>query len=143
MIYRPLAAHDLETIYALGKEHFASTQEFSWDWSLEELQDYLTPAGIGIIAAEQEDILGFTLAKTSYSSQRPDVAWLTYILVKEDQQGKGIAGTLLQKIEQTLKDLGKKHLITDVYAENTSSLAFFGKQDFDKKETWHILSKPL
>ncbi|MDO8556113.1 MAG: GNAT family N-acetyltransferase [Nanoarchaeota archaeon] len=141
--YRKINKKDASAIYILVKKDFASKKEYSWDWSTNEINSYLKPTELGIVAIEKNEIIGFILVKEDYASQRPHIAWLTYILIDEKHQGQGIASTLITKAEKTLKTIGKTEILTDIYATNKHSLSFFNHHKFTKKETWYSLSKKL
>ena len=96
-----------------------------------------------MVCVDRDSIVGFVLVETNYSSQKPNVAWLTYILVDENYRHKNIASTLLDLMFEKLKHLGKTDIITDVYAYNKTSIDFFDSDKFHVKEKRITLSKKI
>ncbi len=139
MRYCLLKRGDIKQIYLLGKKDFGSSSEYSWDWSINELKKYLKKSfGFGIICLEKDKIVGFILIQKNYSSQKPNVSWLTYIFVKKEYRRKKIGSYLIKLACSRLKKIKKTDLITDIYLDNKSSLSFFKSECFKKKENWVI-----
>lgn len=142
--YRELLECDVEGIFWLGKEHFGSPSEYSWNWSTSKIREYLNQDfGTGIVCADKREVLGFVLAQNRYSEQKPDVAWLQYIMTHPNHQSRGIGKTLFEKMITELKRKGAKEILADVYENNTESLHFFENQSFDIKERWFILARKI
>jgi len=96
-----------------------------------------------MVCVDGDFIVGFVLVETDYSSQKPNVARLTYILVDEHHRHRNIASELLDLMFEKLKYLGKTDIITDVYAYNKTSLDFFDSDKFHVKEKRITLSKKI
>ena len=97
MEYRPLKKQDVAEVFYLGKQDFASKLEYSWDWCVAKIKQYLDKSfGFGIVCVEENSVIGFVLIENNYSSQKPDVAWLTYIFVDEKYRSKSIGRHLLE-----------------------------------------------
>lgn len=144
MRYRLMKKDDIEGVFSLGKPYFALKSEYSWDRSIEKIEQYLKKSfGIWMVCVDGNSIIGFVLVETDYSSQKPNVAWLTYIFVDEKYRHKNIASTLLDLMFEKLKHLGKTDIITDVYAHNKTSLDFFDSDKFHVKEKRITLSKKI
>ncbi len=144
MKYRLLQEKDIKKIYLLGKKDFASSSEYSWDWSIHEIKQYLKRSfGFGFVCLDRNKIIGFVLVKRNYSSQRPKVAWLTYIFIEKKYRRNKIGSCLIKLSFIHLKKLRKKDLITDIYKKNKESLSFFKSECFTKKEDWVIEDKKL
>ncbi len=142
--YRNIQHEDVSVIFEMGKEHFGSPAQYSWDWSVRKVEEYTdTSFGSGVVCTDKEKLIGFALAQNRYSEQRPNVAWLTYVVVNPAYKGKGIGKTLTTKLTDLLKSKGVTEIITDIYENNTDSLAFFEKQGFDVKERWFILARKI
>lgn len=143
LVYRKVEGKDLKAIFELGKSHFGSPSQFSWDWSIQKLEGYLDSSfGTGIVCLDKE-LIGFALAQNKYSDQKPRVAWLTYGMADKKQEGKGIGSELYKMIIAALKEVGATEIIADVYEDNAESLEFFEKKGFVIKEKWFILSRKL
>ena len=135
---------DSKSIFELGKEHFGSPAQYSWDWNVQKVEEYANREyGSGIVCLNQKIIVGFCLAQNRYSEQRPDVAWLTYIIINSEFKGRGIGRELSERVTASLKQRGVREVITDVYEDNAESLGFFAKQGFEIKERWFILAKKI
>ena len=144
MKYRYIKKSDIISIFLLGKPHFGLKTEYSWDWSKEKIKQYLNKSfGFGIICTDKNSIIGFALVQNNYSSQKPNVAWITYVFVAKRYEHKNIGSNLLKLVFSKLKDIGKTDLITDIYVKNKSSLDFFQSNKFRVKEKWFILSRKL
>ncbi len=142
--YRPMQKEDIDYIYKLGKENFGSETQYSWDWSISKIKEYITSSfGTAFVCVHEDKIVGFALAQNKYSEQKKGLAWFTYIMVINDFQSKGIAKKLLSMVESSLKEKGVKEIITDIYEDNKNSLNFFEKQGFEIKEKWFILAKKI
>lgn len=143
-IYRPVESRDVTSIFELGKAHFGSPTQYSWDWSTDKIETFVDPSfGTGIVCTKNNGLVGFALAQNKYSEQKPGVAWFTYIAVDPQYQNKGIGKTLSERLLQELRKKGVTEVITDIYEDNTTSLEFFGKRGFDIKERWFILARKI
>lgn len=135
---------DARKIFLLGKQYFGSKSDYSWDWSISSIQQYLKKSfGLGIVCVEKRSIIGFVLVQKNYSSQNPNVSLLTYIFVDKECRKQGIASKLLDFTILKLSKSGKTVLITDIYSKNKLSLKFFKKLNFQIKEKWLSLSRQL
>jgi predicted N-acetyltransferase YhbS len=144
MKYRLMRAKDVKSVFLLGEKDFGSKSEYSWDWSIKKIRKYLKrPFGFGIVCLDKDNVVGFVLAENNYSSQKPNVAWLTYIFVDENHRHMKVGSSLLSLVSEKLSSIGKTELITDIYLDNSQSIAFFGSSEFRIKERWAILSKKL
>lgn len=144
MKYRFIKKTDIDSIFLLGKSYFGLETEYSWDWSKEKIKQYLNKSfGFGLACLNRNSIIGFALIQKKYSSQKPAVAWLNYILIAKEYQQKNIGSNLLKLAISKLKDAGKTELIVDVYLKNKPSLNFFQSNKFRVKEKWLSLSRKL
>jgi predicted N-acetyltransferase YhbS len=144
MKYRSLKESDIKKIFLIGKKEFGSRSEYSWDWTIGKLKDYLRSSfGFGIVCTEKNSIIGFALVQKDYSTQKPYTAWLNYLFVDEKYREKNIGSALLDLAIARLRKLGKKDVATDVYADNRQSLYFFNSNKFRIREKWYILSRKL
>ena len=135
---------DVKTFFLLGKKAFGLPSQYSWDWSISKIKQYLQSSfGFGIVCFDQNTIIGFVLAQKKYSSQKPQVAWINYVFVEKKYRKKCIGSILLQQALTTLKKLGKTDIIADAYTNNKRSLQFFKANKFRIKEKWVILSRKL
>ena len=142
-LYRKLEKNDLKTIFEMGKDQFGLPSQFSWDWSLAKLDEYLdNKFGTGIVCFGDE-LVGFALAQNKYSEQKPDVAWLTYIMVSSKYLSLGIGKELYNKLVVALKGIGANEITIDVYEDNVGFLEFFKKRGFNIKEKWLTLSTKI
>jgi len=139
-----MKSSDIKKVFSVGKSEFGKVSEYSWDWSISKIRQFLRPSfGVAIVCSEGKEILGFALAEKKYSSQKPAVAWLNYVFVKSGARHRHIGSKLVEEIILRLKKGGKKDLITDVYANNKSSLKFFKSNNFVISEKWFILSRKI
>lgn len=144
LTYRPINELDINDIFHLGLSHFGSSNQYSWDWSAAKIRHYLDEEfGTGLVCTRGNLLAGFALAQNKYSEQRPDVAWLTYIMINPDFKQRGVGKELFNRISAKLKESGVREIITDVYEDNRKSLEFFDKQGFAIRERWFILAKPI
>ena len=144
MKYRLIENNDFSSIFLLGKPDFGLKTEYSWDWSVQKIKQYLKKSfGFGLVCLNKESIIGFALVQKNYSSQKPNVAWINYIFVTKEYRRKNIGSNLLKLVFSKLKEMGKTDLITDVYLKNKFSLDFFQSNKFRIKEKWLILSRKL
>lgn len=144
LTYRKIQREDIKPIFGLGRKHFGSPQQYSWDWSKAKIESYLDETfGSGVICTSGKKLVGFALAQNKYSEQKPNVAWFTYVMVDPEHQGRGIGKDLTAKVTEALKAKGVTEVITDVYENNAESLKFFEKQGFDIKERWFILARQI
>lgn len=142
--FRKMRASDVGKVFRFGKKYFGLPSEYSWDWSRKVISEYLKPSfGTGIIAADSGKIAGFALAQRKYSSQRPRVAWLTYIFVRPEYRHHELGMHLVEKMVEKLSHSGAKDVITDVYTKNTESIRFFVANGFKVKEKWFIMSRKI
>jgi len=142
--YRKIERADVEKIFRLGESEFAHPTQYSWDWSIPKVESYLDEeSGSGIVCTGREELVGFVLAENNYSRQRPNVAWLTYLMVHPNYERNGIGQTLLEKIKDVLKSKGITEVITDIFEDNELSLRFFHKQGFSVKKKWFILARDI
>lgn len=144
MRYRLLRERDVDTVYRLGKPDFGSQTEFSWDWSRESIREYLKHShGFGIICVEGERIIGFVLIQKDYSSQKPNVSWVTYVYVIPQLRRHDIGSMLLERAVARLRKMGKRDLIADIYADNRGSIRFFTARKFKVQERWLLLRRSI
>ncbi len=144
MHYRLIKENDIKPIFLLGKSYFALKSEYSWDRSVNSIRKYLKKSfGLGMVCCDKTGIVGFVLVEKNYSSQKPNVARLTYIFVDKKYRHQHIASVLLDSASEKLKRLGKTDMITDVYTKNTTSLDFFESNEFQIKEKRVILSRKI
>ena len=135
---------DIDKIFLLGRPYFALSSEYSWDWSKEKIRQYLKKkVGFGTVCSEKNSLTGFALVETDYSSQKPDVAWLTYIMIDRKYRNKSVGTELLNEVLKKLKKLGKKELITDIYVKNKASIDFFNDNRFKVEERWLSMSRKV
>ena len=136
MKYRSLKESDIKKIFLIGKKEFGSRSEYSWDWTIGKLKDYLRSSfGFGIVCTEKNSIIGFALVQKDYSTQKPYTAWLNYLFVDEKYRGKGISRQLFQGV----LDFAKKHKVKmlQVIVDERNAHAIevykkFGFEDYDK-----------
>jgi ribosomal protein S18 acetylase RimI-like enzyme len=144
MEFRRMAEADLNDIFSLGQKDFGSASTYTWDWSLGGLKSYLDESfGFGVVCVENGSIVGFALVHSSYSSQRPQTAWLPYIFVKEEHRRRGIAKGMMDLVSSELKKMGKEDIHTDMYSNNDKSLSFFGGLGFSPAEEWKTMKRRL
>jgi ribosomal protein S18 acetylase RimI-like enzyme len=114
------------------------------DWSIQKIKSYLKKSfGLGIVCLDKDSIIGFVLVEKNYSSQKPNVAWLTYIMIDKKHRHNNIASDMITLAISHLKSANKTDLITDVYMDNTASIDFFKKNNFKIKEKWVIMSRKI
>ncbi len=133
---------DIKEVYSLGKKDFAKKDEYSWDWTIKEIKQYLKKSfGLGIICLDKNKIIGFLLLQRHYSHQKPKTSWLTYIFVEKNYRRKKIGSNLFNLSLLKLKQFAKKEMITDIYTKNKKSMVFFKSLGFNKNEEWVIERK--
>lgn len=144
LTYRNVQRKDVPAMFKLGKTHFGSPKQYSWDWSEKKVKAYTNSSfGSGIVCNDEDRLVGFALAQNKYSEQKPDVAWLTYVIVSPEYKGKGIGKTLTTKLTEILKKKGTRNIVTDIYEDNVESLEFFKRQGYAIKERWFILARKI
>ncbi len=144
MEYRLLRTADAERVYALGKKDFGSRSEYSWDWSVAKVRQYAKRAfGFGYVCLERSRIVGFALVENHYASQRPNVAWFTYVFVGPAHRKSGIGAELVRLTVSRLRRLGKTGVMTDVFQANSASLRFFKENGFRLSERWVMMDRRI
>ncbi len=144
MRYRLLRKADVRAVHELGRKDFGAQTEFSWDWSLDSIGHYCKRSfGLGIVCVEKDAIVGFILAQKDYSSQKPNVSWVTYVYVVPEWRRHNVGSSLLDRAGERLRRMGKTDLIADIYAENEGSIKFFTRRGFRVAERWLLLHRKL
>jgi RimJ/RimL family protein N-acetyltransferase len=73
---------------------------------------------------------------------RGDWAYLEWIAVAPDMQGRGIAGRLVELCCTTLFARGARRIVTDVESTNTASAAMMSRHGFEPATTITLLVRP-
>jgi len=144
MRFRLLRKGDVSAVYRLGRHIFGNQADYSWDWSRPSIRRYLRRSyGFGLVCVDERRIIGFLLVEKNYSSQKPEVSWVTYVYVVPEYRRQDVGSQLLDRASARLRTFGKKELIADVYADNSGSIAFFTKRKFVIQERWLLLRRRL
>jgi ribosomal protein S18 acetylase RimI-like enzyme len=132
----------LREVLLLGEEVFDTDAKPYTSWSLTSIAEHLdNPDGSCWVAVDSDRVVGFVLGSMEFE-QRGDWAYLEWIGVAPDMQGRGIAGRLVEVCSKTLFDRGAKRIVTDVESSNTASATMMSNHGFSPATTVTLFVRP-
>ena len=84
-------------------------------------------------------VLGIALVYMRYSTWKGEVLHLEDLIVSEKARGKGIGGSLLQKVIAFGNDLGVKRIGWEVLDWNTPAIEFYEHIGANVMRDWHVV----
>lgn len=131
----PMDLDHVRQVRDLGREVFDTTKKPYTSWSLTTIAEHLdTDQGACWVALSGDRVVGFVLGSMTFEL-RDDWAYLEWIAVAPDQQGKGIAGRLVVHCCDALFAAGASRVVTDVESSNTASANLMQRNGFEPAVT--------
>jgi ribosomal protein S18 acetylase RimI-like enzyme len=131
VVIAPMDLDHVRQVRDLGRQVFDTTKKPYTSWSLTTIAEHLdTDQGACWVALDKERVVGFVLGSMTFEL-RDDWAYLEWIAVAPDQQGKGIARRLVDKCCTALFDEGASRVVTDVEQSNTASATLMQRSGFE------------
>ncbi|WP_295811828.1 GNAT family N-acetyltransferase [uncultured Nitratireductor sp.] len=120
---RPIAQADLDALVAIENAAFSGDR-----LSRRSLQRLIrSVAAIACVAEENGKILGYALALTRRTS---GIARLYSIAVTPGETGKGVAGLLMCRIEEAVRERGLRAMRLEVRADNQAAIRLYEKTGY-------------
>lgn len=149
MTYRLYAANDFPQLYAIEEICFQPPHRFSRAY----MRHLVRAANAAIwIAEEDGQMAGFAIAEWSVDSVKSE-AYIQTIEVAPALRGRGIAGELLRRIEDSAHSAGAQTIWLHVDAENQAAIHLYqangylceGREDgyYGRGRAALIYAKPL
>ncbi|MFC9994137.1 GNAT family N-acetyltransferase [Nocardia sp. NPDC127526] len=131
----PMGLGHLRQVIDLGYEVFDTSAKPYTSWSLTSVAEHLDSAGRSCwVAVDSDRVVGFVLASMEFEL-RDDWAYLEWIAVAPDMQGRGVAGKLMTACCDTLFKHGARRIVTDVELHNSASAGMMRKNGFTEGTT--------
>ncbi|HCT79917.1 MAG TPA: GNAT family N-acetyltransferase [Micromonosporaceae bacterium] len=138
----PLGFEHLRQVLDLGYRVFDVTAKPYTSWSLTAVAEHLDTRDSSCwVALEDEKVVGFVLGSMEFEL-RDDWAYLEWIGVDPDHQGKGIARRLVDICCEKLFEAGASRVVTDVESSNTASATLMGRSGFAPAVTVTLFVRP-
>ncbi|KZM72429.1 GNAT family N-acetyltransferase [Nocardia terpenica] len=138
----PMGLGHLREVLDLGHESFDTNTKPYTSWSLTSVVEHLdNPDGSCWVALDSDRVVGFVLGSLEFEL-RDDWAYLEWIAVAPDMQGRGIAGRLVEICCQTMFARGARRIVTDVEAGNTASATMMTRHGFVDATTVTLFVRP-
>jgi ribosomal protein S18 acetylase RimI-like enzyme len=135
VVITPMDLDHVRQVRDLGREVFDITKKPYTSWSLTTIAEHLdTDQGACWVALAGDRVVGFVLGSMTFEL-RDDWAYLEWIAVAPDQQGKGIARQLVDKCCEALFAEGASRVVTDVEQTNTASATLMKRSGFEPAVT--------
>ena len=151
--YRASVASDEVKIAPMGLEHLRQVRDLGrrvydvsvkpyTSWSLTSIAEHLdTDEGACWVALVDDRVVGFVLGSMTFEL-RDDWAYLEWIAVAPDQQGKGIARRLVDMCCNALFAAGATRVVTDVESTNRASATLMERSGFTPAATVTLFTRP-
>jgi ribosomal protein S18 acetylase RimI-like enzyme len=131
----PMGLEHLRQVRDLGRQVFDVTVKPYTSWSLTSIAEHLdTAEGACWVALVDDRVVGFVLGSMTFEL-RDDWAYLEWIAVAPDQQGKGIARRLVEMCCNALFAAGATRVVTDVEDSNHASASLMESSGFTPATT--------
>ncbi|MCU1647545.1 MAG: family N-acetyltransferase [Nocardia sp.] len=138
----PMGLGHLRQVLDLGYEVFDTSTKPYTSWSLTSVAEHLDSAGRSCwVAVDSDRVVGFVLGSMEFEL-RDDWAYLEWIAVAPDRQGRGIAGRLMSACCDTLFESGARRIVTDVEIHNTASASLMKRNGFAEGTTVTLFVRP-
>lgn len=138
----PMGLGHLRQVLDLGHEVFDVTVKPYTSWSLTAVAEHLdTDDGACWVALDSDRVVGFVLGSMEFEF-REDWAYLEWIAVAPDMQGRGIARQLVEKCCEALFARGARRVVTDVESSNTASATLMSRNGFSPVTTVALFVRP-
>ncbi|WP_067712902.1 GNAT family N-acetyltransferase [Nocardia yamanashiensis] len=138
----PMGLGHLRQVIDLGYQVFDTSAKPYTSWSLTSVAEHLDSAGKSCwVAVDSDRVVGFVLASMEFEL-RDDWAYLEWIAVDPEMQGRGIAGRLMTVCCDTLFRHGARRIVTDVELHNTASAGMMRKNGFTEGTTVTLFVRP-
>ncbi|WP_290856997.1 GNAT family N-acetyltransferase [Hamadaea sp.] len=126
----PMGLEHLRQVRDLGRQVYDVTVKPYTSWSLTSIAEHLdTAEGACWVALVDDRVVGFVLGSMTFEL-RDDWAYLEWIAVAPDQQGRGIARRLVEICCNALFAAGANRVVTDVEDSNHASAALMESSGF-------------
>ncbi|MEC3953278.1 GNAT family N-acetyltransferase [Nocardia sp. CDC153] len=131
----PMGLGHLRQVIDLGYQVFDTHAKPYTSWSLTSVAEHLDSAGKSCwVAVDSDRVVGFVLASMEFEL-REDWAYLEWIAVSPDMQGRGVAGKLMTACCDLLFKHGARRIVTDVELHNSASAGMMRKNGFTEGTT--------
>ncbi|WP_067564673.1 GNAT family N-acetyltransferase [Nocardia acidivorans] len=138
----PMGLGHLRQVLDLGYEVFDTSTKPYTSWSLTSVAEHMdSPSRSCWVAVDSDRVVGFVLGSMEFEL-RDDWAYLEWIAVAPDTQGRGIAGRLMSACCDTLFQAGARRIVTDVEIHNTASAALMKRNGFSEGTTVTLFVRP-
>jgi len=138
----PLGFEHLRQVLDLGYRVFDVTAKPYTSWSLTTVAEHLDTRDSSCwVALEGDTVVGFVLGSMEFEL-REDWAYLEWIAVDPDHQGKGIARRLVDTCCESLFAAGASRVVTDVEGSNTASATLMQRSGFAPAVTVTLFVRP-
>lgn len=138
----PMGLGHLRAVLDLGTEVFDTEAKPYTSWSLTSVAEHLdSPDGSCWVALDSDRVVGFVLGSMEFEL-REDWAYLEWIAVAPDRQGRGIAGRLVEMCCSALFARGARRIVTDVEVGNTASATMMTRHGFTDATTVTLFVRP-
>ncbi|MEV0683180.1 GNAT family N-acetyltransferase [Nocardia sp. NPDC050378] len=135
----PMGLGHLRQVLDLGHQVFDTTTKPYTSWSLTAVAEHLdSPDNACWVALDSDRVVGFVLGSMEFE-HRDDWAYLEWIAVAPDMQGRGIARRLVDVCSEALFARGAQHIVTDVEERNGASAALMRRSGFVPAATVTLL----
>ncbi|MBF6176651.1 GNAT family N-acetyltransferase [Nocardia blacklockiae] len=132
----------LREVLDLGAEVFDTEAKPYTSWSLTSVAEHLdSPDASCWVALDSDRVVGFVLGSMEFEL-REDWAYLEWIAVAPDMQGRGIAGRLVEICCAALFARGARRIVTDVESGNTASATMMARHGFTDTTTVTLFVRP-
>ncbi len=138
----PLGFEHLRQVLDLGYRVFDVTAKPYTSWSLTTIAEHLDTRDSSCwVALSEGTVVGFVLGSMEFEL-RDDWAYLEWIAVDPDHQGKGIARRLVDVCCDGLFSAGASRVVTDVEGSNTASATLMTRSGFAPAVTVTLFVRP-
>ncbi|MFI6866193.1 GNAT family N-acetyltransferase [Nocardia sp. NPDC050406] len=138
----PMGLGHLRQVIDLGYQVFDTRTKPYTSWSLTSVAEHLDSPGRSCwVAVDSDRVVGFVLASMEFEL-RDDWAYLEWIAVAPDMQGRGVAGRLMTACCDTLFEHGARRIVTDVEVHNAASASMMRKNGFSEGTTVTLFVRP-
>ncbi|NUO60320.1 MAG: GNAT family N-acetyltransferase [Hamadaea sp.] len=137
----PMGLEHLRQVRDLGRQVYDVTVKPYTSWSLTSIAEHLdTDEGACWVALVDDRVVGFVLGSMTFEL-RDDWAYLEWIAVAPEQQGKGIARRLVDVCCNALFAAGATRVVTDVEETNHASAALMERSGFTAATTVTLFTR--
>lgn len=138
----PMGLEHLRQVRDLGRAVYDVSVKPYTSWSLTSIAEHLdTDEGACWVALVDDRVVGFVLGSMTFES-RDDWAYLEWIAVSPDQQGRGIARRLVDMCCNALFAAGATRVVTDVESTNVTSASLMEHSGFAPATTVTLFTRP-